>query len=135
MKKIALFFALGMLLFADGYKEFARSMQYETNYEKALERAKAEGKNVMVLMITNYCPWCTKFEKRTLSDATIDTQIKAEYIPVIINKEEKNFPSFLNVPIVPTTFFIDSKEQKVLHQSVGFSNKDDFTTLLESLRD
>lgn len=135
MKKIALFLALSVLLFADGYKEFAHSMQYETNYDKALERAKTEGKNVMVLMITNYCPWCAKFEKRTLSDATIDAEVKKAYIPVIINKEERKFPSFLNVPIVPTIFFIDAKEQKILHQSVGFSNKADFATLLESLHD
>lgn len=134
MKKIVLFLALGVLLLGDGYKEFAQSMQYETNYEKALGRAKAEGKNLMVLMITNYCPWCAKFEKKTLSDAQIDAMVKSNYIPLIINKEEKNFPSFLNAPMVPTTFFVDAKNQKILHESVGFSNKTDFENLLKTLK-
>ena len=134
MKKMFLFLAMSVLLFGDGYKEFAQSMQYETNYEKALGRAKAEGKNLMVLMITNYCPWCAKFEKKTLSDARIDAMVKSNYIPLIINKEEKNFPSFLNAPMVPTTFFVDAKNQKILHESVGFSNKDDFSTLLKALQ-
>lgn len=133
MKKIFLFLAMSVLLFGDGYKEFAQSMQYETNYEKALGKAKAEGKNLMVLIITNYCPWCAKFEKKTLSDAQIDAMVKSGYIPLIINKEEKNFPSFLNAPMVPTTFFIDAKSQKILHESVGFSSKADFETLLKAL--
>lgn len=134
MKKIVLFLALGVLLLGDGYKEFASSMKYETNYEKALGKAKAEGKNLMVLMITNYCPWCAKFEKKTLSDTQIDAMVKSNYIPLIINKEEKNFPSFLNAPMVPTTFFVDAKNQKILHESVGFSNKTDFENLLKALK-
>ncbi len=134
MKKIVLCLALSVLLLCDWYKEFAQRMQDETNYEKALGKAKAEGKNLMVFMITNYCPWCAKFEKKTLSDAQIDAMVKSNYIPLIINKEEKNFPSFLNAPMVPTTFFVDAKNQKILHESVGFSNKTDFENLLKALK-
>jgi hypothetical protein len=109
-------------------------MSYETSYEVALKRAKEQKKNLMVLMVTNYCPWCSKFEKKTLMDADIDRAIKAKYIPLIINKEEKEFPSFLNVPVVPTTFFIEASTEKPFHQSVGFSNKIDFKNLLDALK-
>lgn len=134
MKNIVLTLLLSIIVFADGYKDFAQSMSYETNYESALKRAKAQKKDVMVLMVTNYCPWCSKFEKKTLMDADIDKAIKAKYIPLIINKEEKNFPSFLNVPVVPTIFFIDAVSEKSLYESVGFSNKVDFTNLLNGLK-
>jgi len=134
MKKIALTLLLSVFVFADGYRDFAQSMGYETNYESALKKAQSEKKNLMVLMVTNYCPWCSKFEKRTLMDADIDKAIKAKYIPLIINKEEKNFPSFLNVPVVPTTFFIDATDEKPFHESVGFSNKVDFANLLNALK-
>lgn len=134
MKTLLLTLLLGVFVFADGYKEFATAMSYETNYETALKRAKKEKKNLMVLMVTNYCPWCSKFEKRTLMDADIDSAIKTKYIPLIINKAEKNFPPFLNVPIVPTTFFIEASTEKPFYQSVGFSNKVDFKNLLDALQ-
>lgn len=134
MRNILLALLLNIVVFADGYRDFATAMSYETNYETALKRAKAENKNLMVLMVTNYCPWCSKFEKRTLMDANIDKTIKAKYIPLIINKDEKNFPPFLNVPVVPTTFFIDPSSEESFHESVGFSNKIDFANLLEALK-
>lgn len=66
MKKMVLLIALITTLFAEGYKDFAKEMAYETKYETALQRAKKENKNLMVLMVTNYCPWCSKFEKKLL---------------------------------------------------------------------
>ncbi|QFR42518.1 thioredoxin family protein [Sulfurimonas xiamenensis] len=118
---------------AQEYKEFAKEMGYETKYETALAKAKKEKKDLMVLMVTNYCPWCSKFEKKTLSDKKIDESIKAKYIPLIINKEEGGFPSYLNTPIVPTTYFIDTKEEKSYYERVGFVNKIEFLEVLKQM--
>lgn len=134
MKKIVMFLLMSTLMFAEGYKEFAKTMVYETEYKTALERAKKEGKNLMVLMISNFCPWCTKFENKTLVDKNIDSTIKSKYIPLIINKEEGNFPAYLTTPIVPTTYFINPHKEEILHQSVGFSNKVEFLNLLQKLK-
>ena len=121
------------LAFAEGYKDFAKEMQYETKYEIALAKAKEQKKNLLVLMVTNYCPWCSKFEKKTLSDKSVDTALKAKYVPLIINKEEKNFPNFLQTPIVPALFFVDHKEEKSYYEHVGFMNKADFLHLIGQL--
>ncbi len=133
MKKLLALLFLCTLVFGADYKEFAKEMGYETDYKTALKRAKKEEKNLMILMVTNYCPWCTKFENRTLSNGEIDALIKSKYIPLIINKEEKNFPSYLNAPVVPTTYFVSAKEEKSFYESVGFSNKVDFLHLLKQL--
>jgi thioredoxin-related protein len=133
MKKIVLILALITSLFAEGYKDFAKEMGYETNYKAALERAKKENKKLMVLMVTNYCPWCTKFEKKTLSDKAVDIVVKSKYVPLIINKEEKNFPKYLETPIVPALFFVKPTEEKAFYENVGFANKIDFLNLLEQL--
>ena len=133
MKKILLLLLLNTLIFAQGYKEFAKKMGYETNYEIALQRAKNEKKELFIVMITNYCPWCSKFEKKTLSDSKVHRAIKLKYIPLIINKEEKKFPSYLSTTMVPTVFFVKAHEEKSFHESVGFLNKVDFLHLLEQL--
>lgn len=133
MKKVLISMMLSLMLFADGYKEFAKEMAYETQYKTALERAKKENKKLMVLMITNYCPWCSKFEKKTLSDTNIDSKIKSKYIPLVINRQEGNFPKYLNAPIVPVTFFVEPNKEQIIHESIGFSNKTDFLNLLNAL--
>lgn len=133
MKKLVLFALMSTLLFAGGYKDFAKEMSYETNYETALNKAKKEKKNLMVLIISNFCPWCTKFEQKTLTDKTVDSAIKSKYVPLIINKEEGNFPKYLTAPIVPTVFFVKPEEEKVLHENIGFSSKAEFLNLLKEL--
>lgn len=133
MKKIILLTLLWSLALGESYKDFAKEMAYETSYETALERAKKEKKELMVLMITNYCPWCSKFEKKTLADQAIDKTIKSNYIPLIINREEKNFPKYLNAPVVPVVFFVKPNGEKVIYENIGFSNKEDFLNLLQQL--
>ncbi|MCK9454622.1 MAG: thioredoxin family protein [Sulfurimonas sp.] len=133
MKKLLLIVMLSLMLFADGYKEFAKEMAYETEYKTALERAKKENKSLMILMITNYCPWCSKFEKKTLMDKNVDDKIKSNYIPLVINRQEGNFPKYLNAPVVPVTFFVEPNKEEITYQSIGFSNKIDFLNLLNSL--
>lgn len=133
MKKLLIIMMLNLVLFADGYKEFAKEMAYETDYQVALERAKKEKKNLMVLMITNYCPWCSKFEKKTLTNKNIDNKIKSNYISLVINRQEGNFPKYLYSPVVPVTFFIEPNKEEIIHQSIGFSNKIDFLNLLNIL--
>lgn len=103
MKKIVALLLLSTFLFGAEYKEFAKTMAYETEYEKALV------------------------------DKSVDSAIKSKYIPLIINKEEKKFPAYLTTPIVPTTYFINPHKEEILHQSVGFSNKIEFLNLLQKL--
>lgn len=133
MKKLFLLLFAVTIAFGEGYKDFAKEMQYETKYESALAKAKEQKKNLLVLMVTNYCPWCSKFEKKTLSDKSVDSAIKAKYIPLVINKEEKNFPKYLETSIVPALFFVDYKEEKSYYEHVGFMNKADFLHLIGQL--
>ena len=39
--------------------QFATMMKYETDYEKAMQRAKKEQKNIMLVLVANFCPWCS----------------------------------------------------------------------------
>ena len=125
---IKIVFTLLLLIsnaFSNDYKAFASKMNYELNYETALQKAKK------VVMVANFCPWCVKFEKLILEKPKYDKKIKSKYIPVIINREENNFPKFLDTPIVPTIYFIDNESQKINHKVVGYNNKLDFLSLID----
>lgn len=120
---------VGLLIssvFAKSYKDFAKQMNYETSYEVALKKAKEQKKDIMFFMIANFCPWCIKFEKKVLSKKDIDAKIKAKYIPLIVNREEKNFPVKFDVPTIPTVHFVDYKNENIKKTIVGYNNKDQF---------
>ncbi|TKI71023.1 thioredoxin family protein [Sulfurimonas crateris] len=133
MKALLAFLLTVLIASAQSYKEFAKEMGYETNYDTALKKAKDENKGLMVVIVTNNCPWCIRFEKTTLSDKTIDELIKKKYIPLIINKREGGFPPYLNTPLVPTTYIIDPKDEQSDYERMGFMGKAEFLELFEEL--
>ena len=114
------------------HENFALQMEYETNYETALTRAKKEGKKLLIFMSTSYCPWCRKLENRLLSKVDINKKIKAKYIPVKLNFSKKNFPKqFREIAFTPTLYIVDPKTQKIEHQFVGYSSRSDFLHVLK----
>jgi len=109
------------------HKNFASQMEYETDYKKALQRAKKEGKKLFIFMSTSYCPWCRKIENRLLSKVDINKKIKEKYVPVMLNFSRKNFPKqFREINLTPTLYIVNPKTEKIEHQFVGYSSKDEF---------
>jgi len=114
------------------HKNFASVMGYETEYKVALTKAKKEGKKLLVFMTTSYCPWCRKLEKRLLAKVEIDKKIKAKYIPVMLNFNKKKFPKQFNeIGLTPTLYIVDAKTEKIEHQYVGYSSRDEFLSILK----
>lgn len=131
MKKIFLFLILSALVFAQTYQEFAQNNGYELDYKSALLKAKSQNKGVMLLLVTNYCPWCKKYEQLTLSNKEINDKIHSKYIPIIINREERNFPLEFDSIVVPVTYFVDAKNEKISNSVKGYQTKDEFKLLLK----
>ena len=110
---------------------FAKEMAYETNYEQALSRAKQEKKDIMFVLVTNYCPFCRKFEKRALMSKKVDMIVKENYIPLVINRERHNFPKRFESQRIPITYFISYKDESTLSYALGYKSKKDFIMYLE----
>lgn len=116
------------------YKEFAKEFGYEIDYKKALAKAKKKNKQVMFVMVANFCPWCIKLEKKVLSDKSLNTQIHKNYIPLILNREEGNFPKKFNAPVIPTVFFVDSKDESIITKTVGYNNRYQFISTINKVK-
>lgn len=122
-----------LLTFANAsIDSFAKKMSYETSYEKALKRAKLEKKDIMFVLVTNYCPFCRKFEKRSLSSEEIDKIVKANYIPLIINRETHNFPKRFESERIPATYFVNYKDDTKFEIHLGYRPKKDFIVYLSN---
>jgi len=113
-------------------ENFAAEMKYETNFDEAVKRSKKEQKNIMLVLVSNYCPWCRKFEQRVLLKEDVNSVIQNNYIPVIINREKDPFPKEFDTGFTPIVHFIDYKTQKSYKNVIGYNNKDEFTYILKT---
>lgn len=113
------------------HENFAEQMEYETDYNVALAKAKKEGKELFIFMSTTYCPWCRKIEKRMLSKVDIDKKIKEHYVPLKLNFSKKNFPlRLVGKGMIPTLYVMDANTKEISGEFVGYNNREDFLYLL-----
>jgi len=114
------------------HETFAKDMGYETDYKTALDKAKKEGKDIMMFMTTSYCPWCRKLENRILSQHDIDAKIKAKYIPLMLNLDKDSYPQqFAKTRFTPILYIVDSKDESIKHKFVGYSARGEFLQVLK----
>ena len=105
--------------------KFASQVNYSRDYNSALIKAKAQNKLLMLVVVGDYCPWCKKFERKTLNSSLIQGQVKKDFIPLIIDKtkDKGKYPAEFYSKLIPTVFFIDPKTQKHIFESLGYSKK------------
>jgi thiol:disulfide interchange protein len=60
----------------------------------AVKKANAENKHVLLQIGGNWCSWCLKFHNLTITDAQLDSALKANYVVLKVNysKENQNLP-------------------------------------------
>lgn len=131
MRIVSLLFIFMFTLFAS--PQAAQKLGYHTDYHKAVIIAKKEQKPVMLLVVTSYCPWCRKFERKTLSAETIAATVRSKFVPVIVdrNKDAENFPKKFQTPRIPTVFFVDPKDEMEFWETIGYVKKSEFADALK----
>lgn len=130
MKILLAIFILSSSLFANDYKAFAKKMGYGLNYEQAFETAQKEEKDLMLVMVANFCPWCIKLEKKVLKKKKINHKVHQKYIPLILNREEGKFPKKFETEMIPTVYFVDHKTGNIKTKVVGYNNKQDLINIV-----
>ena len=134
MKNIFLVFVLGLFLNLNATSEkFIKQMNYEDNYKIALEKAKKANKPIMMVVSQVTCPWCRKLERQTLKKQKINTLIKENFVALSVDKDKLNYPKKFEVKVVPTIFFINSKDETIIKKILGYKNKKDFIEILEKV--
>ncbi|MBU0631190.1 thioredoxin family protein [bacterium] len=125
-KLFVLMLFLGTLASAQSYKEFAVMRGYETDYKTAIAKAKMEKKDLLFVMVANYCPWCKKLEKRKLAKEQMNDLIHKKFIPLILNREEHNFPKQYESAVIPMIYTVNYEDEKIKEKSMGFTEISEF---------
>ena len=114
-------------IFAAQIDEFAVEVNYLRDYEMAIKTAKKENKIVMLVVVADYCPWCKKFERKTLKDSAVMAKITESFVGIVIDKykDKGKYPAEFSAPLIPAVFFINPKDGKSLQETVAYMKPDE----------
>jgi len=97
---------------------FSANLDWPNDYDKALLQAKKENKFIYVLITSDDCRWCRKFEETTLQDKDIKKRLEEEYITVHLSRDSHKVPDFFKTSPVPRHYFLD-QEGVILYNTLG----------------
>jgi thioredoxin-related protein len=128
MKILLTLLTLFSLIQAAHIDEFASEVKYLRDYDLAIKTAKEQNKVVMLVLVGDYCPWCKKFERKTLMSSEVISKTDENFIAVVIDKykDKGKYPEEFFAPLIPAVFFIEPKEQKSIVETVAYMKKDEF---------
>jgi len=128
MKILMILLTFFTLAFSAQIDEFATEVSYERDYNKALLKAKEQNKVLMLVLVGDYCPWCKKFERKTLKSQEVRDAVAKDFIPVVIDKfkDKGKYPKEFYAPVIPAVYFIDPNTEKSLLETVAYMKKAEF---------
>ena len=124
MKTVMMFVLLICNLMAISAQEAAWVLDAQTDFTKAFQKAKAENKMVLLVVVKDDCNWCEMMVHNTLKDKDIQDNL-SNMVTVIVDINEK-LPNDFKVTKTPAMFFIDAKKEKSVFKNVGYVKKGAF---------
>jgi len=110
MKKLLLVVAFSVALFAN-------HINWLGSYNKALQKAKNQGKPLMVLLIKNNCKMCKDIVYKAFSNQDYIKDLNKKYIAVIVNFNNEDYPiELFYTTLFPTLFFVDAKSETFIKE-------------------
>ncbi len=109
---------------------FSADIAWQETYAAAQAKAKKESKPILVLITSEQCRWCRKFEATTLQEDPIIDHINSRFIPVHVTRDKSAYPKHLTAKMVPMNYFLD-ENGKILYSMPGYWGVEDYQSILE----
>lgn len=109
---------------------FGMEGNWAKSYAQALEHAKAQNKKVYMLITSEDCRWCRKFENTTLSEKSTIARLEEKYILVHVDRDKDDFPEKFLRKGVPRHYVV-SQNGNVIYTFLGYWNSEDFFSFMQ----
>jgi len=113
---------------------FANELGWSHDYKQALEKSKQSGKLVYILITSDNCRWCRKFESTTLQEKIILDRLYKEFEVVHISRDRDFVPKGFETSPVPRHYFTDAKGN-ILYSSLGHRGVECFDSFMDNAED
>lgn len=110
----------------------AADLDWLHDYDKALEQAKKENKNVYLYVGADKCRFCNKFSNTTLKDKDILQRLNKDFVLVYMSRDRHKVPPQFKTKGVPLHYFINA-DGKVIYTDWGASEVSGFTMILDNV--
>lgn len=127
MKTVVMIFLLGCVSL------FAAELEWASSYKDAVKKAKAENKNIMLLITTKTCRWCRKLESVTLTDERVVTRLHKDYVSVHVTRDEDEYPAHLKASAVPKTYYLDTEGNPLIKGVLGYWSIEDYLSFMDDV--
>lgn len=121
------------LIFAFGISLLAHELQYEHEFNKALQKAKHQNKEIMMVYSAVWCPECNYMKDVVFKDKKVVDYIQQHYIVLTLDIQKDKLPEGFDYIGIPTFFLID-KNGKQRHKIIGGDKAEKFLKRLKALK-
>lgn len=118
---IGLLFSVTLLFGFDRY--------WAKSYDEAIKQAKVEKKKVYMLITSDDCRWCRKFENTTLKEEATIAKLNSKYILLHVNRDKDVFPEKYIRKGVPRHYVL-SENENIIYTFLGYWNHEDFFSFM-----
>ena len=124
MKSLLLTFIFASSLFS--------STDWYTNYHEAMKVAQEKNKRVYMLIVSDDCRWCKKFERTTLKDKKLLRRMSSQYVLLHLSRDSDYIPKEYKTTPIPRHYFLTSQGEEIF-PVVGYRDVETFNSFLDTV--
>lgn len=110
---------------------FGADLGWSHNYKEVQAKAKKSNKLIYVLITSENCRWCRKFESTTLQDEMIQERLYKEFEVVHLSRDKDNVPAAFETSPVPRHYFTDANGE-IVYSSLGHRGFECFDSFMDN---
>ena len=111
----------------------ASQLQFEHNFKTALQKAKKQDKEVMMMYSAKWCPECNYMKDVVFKDAKASEYMQKHFIFLSLDIQNDKLPSGFEYVGIPTFFFIKNNT-KLSGKIIGGDRADRFFKKLKAIK-
>jgi thioredoxin-related protein len=124
MKTLLLTFLLLTSLFASEIDSWIH------DYDKGLQLAKKEHKNIYLFIGADACKFCKIFKEKTLSQKSVMDRLHKDYVLIYLSRDQHTIPDKFEKFGAPRHYFLD-ENGKIIFATFGVLEPAGFFTILD----
>ena len=107
---------------------------WPSDYDVALESAKAEKKDIYLLIVSEYCPWCEKFEKRVLEKKEVVDKLEKDFVLLYLSRDIDDIPEHLEKTPLPRHYFL-TQNGEIIYTTIGYRGVEAFYEIIDEVKE
>ena len=122
-----------IIMITFGIALIAGELQFEHDFHKALQKAKSQNKEVMMMYSATWCPECNYMKEVVFKNKEVSEYIQKHFIVPSLDVQKDTLPDGFNFPGIPAFFFLD-ENAKEKNKIIGGDKADKFLKSLKALK-